>query len=289
MESLQARAAPFNTEREVFGYDSGFVRRGLATTWVLLALSMALGQGSATADTGSLTVSDAGGGSLRADINVESSPCPPSAFCGWLGYGVERHSSLPCAPDDAFLIGVIPFHESAGSGHYEWTFQPFFPRQERVCIYLDNSQGVRVIAEQLVTLPAGYGRQRSSGYNCSSFAFQRRAQYYLLLYPSDPSGLDGDNDGVACEANKCPCGAEAIPPEPEPALPVITIPPPPSGECLEAQRRQRDLQRGIKQARFKEGYYRGWNRTKVQIWHRRLIARQAKLGQVHARVAELCW
>jgi len=34
-------------------------------------------------------------------------------------------------------------------------------------------------------------------YDCSDFATQEEAQEYLL--PGDPYGLDGDNDGIACE------------------------------------------------------------------------------------------
>lgn len=35
--------------------------------------------------------------------------------------------------------------------------------------------------------------------NCSEFATQALAQAFLLADPTDPSGLDGDRDGVACE------------------------------------------------------------------------------------------
>src|SRR5215212_10684705 len=35
--------------------------------------------------------------------------------------------------------------------------------------------------------------------NCSSFATQEEAQAELNRDPSDPNGLDGDNDGIACE------------------------------------------------------------------------------------------
>lgn len=41
----------------------------------------------------------------------------------------------------------------------------------------------------------------SDAYNCDDFPLSdgTTAQQYLALYPSDPSGLDGNNDGVACE------------------------------------------------------------------------------------------
>lgn len=40
-------------------------------------------------------------------------------------------------------------------------------------------------------------------YDCADFATQAEAQEYLL--PGDPYRLDGDNDGIACEDNPCPC------------------------------------------------------------------------------------
>lgn len=47
------------------------------------------------------------------------------------------------------------------------------------------------------------GPAASSGYNCGDFplADGTTAQQYLDRYPSDPSGLDGDGDGVACESS----------------------------------------------------------------------------------------
>lgn len=49
------------------------------------------------------------------------------------------------------------------------------------------------------TQPSGPGR--SSGYNCDDFPLSdgTSAQQYLNRYPDDPSGLDRDGDGVACE------------------------------------------------------------------------------------------
>ena len=36
--------------------------------------------------------------------------------------------------------------------------------------------------------------------NCSDFGSQAEAQAVLDQDPSDPHGLDGDNDGIACES-----------------------------------------------------------------------------------------
>lgn len=44
--------------------------------------------------------------------------------------------------------------------------------------------------------------------DCADFASQRAAQIFFLKHggPSrDPHRLDGDDDGVACEDNPCPC------------------------------------------------------------------------------------
>src|SRR5215217_4347150 len=45
-------------------------------------------------------------------------------------------------------------------------------------------------------------------YNCSSFATQEEAQAVFNSDPSDPNGLDGDNDGSACE--ELPSGGNVI-------------------------------------------------------------------------------
>ena len=41
-------------------------------------------------------------------------------------------------------------------------------------------------------------------FNCSDFVSQAQAQAVLRADPRDPNGLDGDNDGVACESNRSP-------------------------------------------------------------------------------------
>ena len=43
--------------------------------------------------------------------------------------------------------------------------------------------------------------------NCSDFRTQKKAQHYFRTHNprQDPSGLDADHDGIACEDNPCPC------------------------------------------------------------------------------------
>ncbi len=45
-------------------------------------------------------------------------------------------------------------------------------------------------------LPSAAGNR----YDCADFATQRQAQYVLEREPWDPSHLDGDGDGIACES-----------------------------------------------------------------------------------------
>lgn len=48
----------------------------------------------------------------------------------------------------------------------------------------------------------------ASDRDCADFATQRAAQIFFLKHGGprrDPHRLDGDNDGVACEDNPCPC------------------------------------------------------------------------------------
>ncbi|MFL5767438.1 MAG: excalibur calcium-binding domain-containing protein, partial [Actinomycetota bacterium] len=48
---------------------------------------------------------------------------------------------------------------------------------------------------------AGHYLPPPHDYDCSDFPTQRAAQRYLGAFPGDPSNLDGDNDGRACEDN----------------------------------------------------------------------------------------
>jgi hypothetical protein len=58
--------------------------------------------------------------------------------------------------------------------------------------------------------------------NCSDFSTHAAAQSYFLSVggpSSDPDGLDGDADGIACESNPCPCNYSTTPTPPTPPTP----------------------------------------------------------------------
>ena len=71
--------------------------------------------------------------------------------------------------------------------------------------------------------------------------------------PGDPSGLDADYDGIACDDNPCPCSPAATPP-PVDAPPPVEAPPAhentgPSKDCINARADVVRYARRVKQLR----------------------------------------
>lgn len=88
-----------------------------------------------------------------------------------------------------------------------------------------------------LTLPAAAA---AVDYDCDDFATQAEAQEYLL--PGDPYRLDGDDDGVACESNPCPCSTSS---SGEAEGPAATPPPPYRLTKRDARRVSRRLVRRV--------------------------------------------
>ncbi len=62
-----------------------------------------------------------------------------------------------------------------------------------------------LVAASMLLLPA---TAPAADKDCANFKTQRAAQLFFLRHggpQKDPDRLDGDNDGVACEDNPCPC------------------------------------------------------------------------------------
>ena len=77
----------------------------------------------------------------------------------------------------------------------------------------------------LVALPSTAPASHGADVDCPDFTTQAAAQTHLRAHPGDPDGLDGDNDGEACESLPCPCGATGAtppPPAPTPTVPART-------------------------------------------------------------------
>jgi excalibur calcium-binding domain-containing protein len=77
---------------------------------------------------------------------------------------------------------------------------------------------IAFLAASGVGLLAMPPRAHAVDYDCANFSNQAEAQGYLLA--GDPYGLDGDGDGIACEALPCPCshGSPYPPVAPPPPL-----------------------------------------------------------------------
>lgn len=266
--------------------------RRLAAPLVLVS-ALAFAVPAASADSGSFTISDAGGGNMTVQAKMTVTNCSPDPeFCGWYAALDERHSSLPCYQDDVLVKGLSGFHTEAKTVNATWTFRPFFPRSARLCLYINSTgDGTQLVAEQLYTVPAGYGRGRSSAYWCEDFPNRAAAQYYLFMYPDDPSLLDIDGNGSACEWLDCPCGAEWIPPEPAPTPPPLVALPPstspgPSPECREARTKERKAKQLVDQARWRlQVTFRPAKRAR---WQQKLTKRKAALRKAKGRVKAAC-
>ncbi|HEV7870078.1 MAG: uncharacterized protein JWR62_2667 [Modestobacter sp.] len=74
-----------------------------------------------------------------------------------------------------------------------------------------------------VTVPMT-GTALAADVDCADFPTQAQAQAVLVADPSDPNGLDGNNNGTACEDHAFPGAPAAAPPVPQVApLPAGAI------------------------------------------------------------------
>jgi hypothetical protein len=269
------------------------LRPAIAALALGVICALAAPVATASADSAVISAVDAGGGQMHVTAEVTSTSCSTYGYCGWFSFAVERHSSLPCVDDEAFLMGVHSGLETAGTVKEEWNYEPFFPRLDKICVFVDNGAGTHPVGEAIISLPPGYGRQYSTAHNCSYFASQRRAEYYLELYPSDPSGLDADHDGSACEDNRCPCGAEAIPPEPVPApspptvvIPTTVAPAAPTPECVLARERKAYWGRQVSKDQVNVRYSSGARERRY--WARKRNLAEGRLRADKAWVVAAC-
>jgi len=245
---------------------------------VLVAAAFLVSASAAFADSGSLSVSDEGGGQMTVKAEATRSACG-EGLCAWYATVVERHASLSCANDLTFRAGVVGFSTDAGSVRKNFSFRPFFPRQAKLCLYVSPLVGKpELVANVTYKVPDGYGSLRGTQNDCAKFSSQAAAQYYLYLYPEDPSGLDPDRNGTVCEENLCPCDAEPIPAEP-----LVKADPAP---CNKARAKQRQAQAAVRDARRQ---LRKADGTKAkQRWNRSLRKRQTSLRKAKSRQRKIC-
>jgi hypothetical protein len=123
--------------------------------------------------------------------------------------------------------------------------------------------------------------------NCSDFASQQAAQDFFNAHPGDPSNLDADKDGIACESNPCPCSPAATPPPPppppiQPVQPVET----PDPACTAARSAVRRMTTAIKRTRAK--IRRAGSPAAKRRHKRRLAAQLTDLSDARQDVAAYC-
>ena len=72
----------------------------------------------------------------------------------------------------------------------------------------------RITYEQMQAPSPAQAQDASDPFDCADFATQEEAQAEYNLDPSDPSGLDGDSDGIACEELSAGTGTSSASPAP---------------------------------------------------------------------------
>ena len=85
-----------------------------------------------------------------------------------------------------------------------------------VCAVLVLVVGVvgRITYEQMQAPLPAQAQDASDPFDCADFTTQEEAQAEYDLDPSDPSGLDGDSDGIACEELSSGTGTGSASPAP---------------------------------------------------------------------------
>lgn len=135
----------------------------------------------------------------------------PQLLLGELQRLVLR-SHPPCIPDDSWqylraggepLVAFEELSPSGGATTKTITFLPRGPEGEvQLCAQVEDWElgpAGQSIAAADAAVTHTQGEIPGDIYNCSHFAYQDEAEEYLRKWPSDPSRLDGDRDGVACE------------------------------------------------------------------------------------------
>ncbi len=72
----------------------------------------------------------------------------------------------------------------------------------------------RITYEQMQAPSPAQAQEASDPFDCADFATQEEAQAEYDLDPSDPSGMDADSDGIACEELSSGTGTSSASPAP---------------------------------------------------------------------------
>jgi hypothetical protein len=183
---------------------------------VVLALALFSGlaaPATASADTGSITgARDIAPYQAQATFSATKTGCGDPDFCYWYTAAFVQGPQA-CTDDGSVVFVKDANHPTTLSG--TTTFTPAVEGTNRLCLYIYDisHQDGMLIAEATFD---SLGPRPGDTYNCSDFPNQAAAQAYYNRYPGDPSRLDADGDGRACEANPCPCSWSVPAPAPSP-------------------------------------------------------------------------
>jgi Excalibur calcium-binding domain len=141
------------------------------------------------------------GVSMSAGVSYSWDSCSGSCFGEYLHAYLTTPGSS-CVQGGEPMVAFEPLSSTGGASSRTITFQPRGPEGNvQLCAQVERWD--LVSGQFLVAADAAIaytqGEIPGNIYNCRDFAYQEDAQAYLRKWPTDPSGLDGDNDGVACE------------------------------------------------------------------------------------------
>jgi hypothetical protein len=214
----------------------------------LLALAVvAVPAGDARAASIDITsFSERPGVSMTATVDYSWDSCSGSCSGEYLrAYLTTPGSSCVQGGEPSVAFESLP--STAGSGARSITFLPRGPEGEvQLCAQIerwDLVPGKSLVAADTAVAHT-QGEIPGNIYDCRNFAYQDDAQAYLEKWPTDPSKLDGDNDGVACEElpRRPLTVAPAPPAPPAPVFRVhlacsLSVAARPKGRCSRGQRK----------------------------------------------------
>jgi hypothetical protein len=159
------------------------------------------------------------GVSMSANLTFSWSSCAGNCFGNFL-HGYLTTPGSTCVQGGQPLTFFESLSASGGSKTETLTFLPQGgERDVQLCAQIENWDlvtGQAVVAYDTAILHT-QGEPPGNIYNCANFTYQDEAQAYLEKWPTDPSQLDGDNDGIACEVLPRRVAAVSTPPSVTPA------------------------------------------------------------------------
>lgn len=167
------------------------------------------------------------GRSMSATLVYSWESCAGSCFGRYLHAYLTTPGS-DCVPGGEPPVAFEPLSSLGGSATRTIAFPPRAAEGDvQLCAQIEDWEtgpGGQTIAAFDTAVTRTQGAIPGDIYNCRDFGYQEDAQAYLRKWPTDPSNLDGDNDGLACED----LPHRPLPVSPPPSAPPSVSPPAPS-------------------------------------------------------------